>query len=144
LPEIPPRPDSSNLRAGYAGKVSLRNCILLVDDSPLVRRTLRKIFERAGWEVCGEAANGREAIEKAEQLQPHVIVLDLAMPEMNGLEAARRLKKMIPGVHLILLTMHGNVIRSDEANSAGISAVFSKTDAITALLDKAQSLVDSA
>jgi DNA-binding NarL/FixJ family response regulator len=91
--------------------------------------------------VCGEAANGREAIEKAEQLQPQVILLDLAMPEINGPTAARRLKRVLPEVHLILFTGHGNLFKSDEANSAGISAVFSKSEPITELLDKAKSLV---
>jgi DNA-binding NarL/FixJ family response regulator len=64
-----------------------------VDDSPVVRNTLRQTLERQrGWEVCGEAADGREAIEKAQQLKPDLVVLDLSMPVMNGLEAARELK----------------------------------------------------
>jgi DNA-binding NarL/FixJ family response regulator len=122
-------------------EVSLRNSILLVDDSAAIRRGLRREFERAGWEVCGEAANGREAIIKAEQLLPQVILLDLAMPEMNGLTAARLLKRILPGVQLILFTAHGDLFKSDEATSAGISAVFSKSEPITDLLDKARSLV---
>jgi DNA-binding NarL/FixJ family response regulator len=121
--------------------LGLDNCILLADDSAAIRRGLRREFERAGWVVCGEAANGREAIEKAEQLHPQVILLDLAMPEINGLTAARRLKRMLPEVHLILFTGHGNLFKSDEATSAGISAVFSKSEPITELLDKAKSLV---
>jgi chemotaxis response regulator CheB len=60
---------------------------LIIDDSPIMRKTLRQALERqAGWEVCGEAADGREGIEKAQQLKPDLIVLDLAMPVMNGLE----------------------------------------------------------
>ena len=117
------------------------NRILLVDDSPAIRRGLRREFERAGWVVCGEAVDGREAIVKAEQLQPQVILLDLAMPGINGLTAARRLKRVLPEVHLILFTGHGNLFKSDEANSAGISAVFSKSEPITGLLDKARTLV---
>ena len=100
-------------------EVSFRNSILLVDDSAAIRRGLRREFERAGWEVCGEAANGREAIIKAEQLLPQVILLDLAMPEMNGLTAARLLKRILPGVQLILFTAHGDLFKSDEATSAG-------------------------
>jgi YesN/AraC family two-component response regulator len=61
-----------------------RNCILLVDDNALVRTNLRWAFEEAGWEVCGEAASGHEAIEKVKELQPHVIVVDLSMPEWMG------------------------------------------------------------
>jgi DNA-binding NarL/FixJ family response regulator len=121
--------------------LGLCNRVMLVDDSAAIRRGLRREFERAGWEVCGEAANGREAIEKAEQLLPQLILLDLAMPEMNGLTAARLLKRRLPGIYLILFTGHGDLFKSDEANSAGISAVFSKTEPITALLEKAQSLV---
>jgi DNA-binding NarL/FixJ family response regulator len=118
-----------------------RNRVLIVDDHAALRRALRQEFERAGWEVCGEAANGREAIEKSEELLPQVIVLDLAMPEMNGLTAARLLKRKLPEVHLILFTGHGEIVRPDEAISAGISAVCSKTDPVFALLDKAQTLV---
>jgi CheY-like chemotaxis protein len=69
------------------------NRILLVDDSPAMRRNLRREFEGAGWVVCGEATNGEEAIVKAEQLRPQVILLDLSMPGINGLTAARRLKR---------------------------------------------------
>ena len=117
------------------------NCILLVDDSAAIRRGLRREFERAGWVVCGEAANGTEALVKAEKLQPQVILLDLSMPGINGLTAARRLKRVLPEVHLILFTGHGDLFKSDEANAAGISAVFSKSEPITGLLDKARSLV---
>jgi DNA-binding NarL/FixJ family response regulator len=117
------------------------NRILLVDDSPAIRRGLRREFERAGWVVCGEAVDGREAIVKAEQLQPQVILLDLAMPGINGLTAARHLKRVLPEVHLILFTGHGDLFKSNEAHAAGISAVFSKSESITGLLDKARTLV---
>jgi chemotaxis response regulator CheB len=68
--------------------LNARNRILIADDHPAIRRALHQEFERAGWEVCGEAANGREAIAKTEQLLPELIILDLAMPEMNGLTTA--------------------------------------------------------
>jgi DNA-binding NarL/FixJ family response regulator len=119
----------------------LRNCVLLVDDNADVRHSLHKIFEQAGWEVCGEAENGVDAIQKAERLQPQIIVLDLVMPEMNGLTAARILKRTMPNVHLILFTMHGTLLTEDETISAGIDAVFSKDEPITALLEKAQRLL---
>ena len=119
----------------------LRNCVLLVDDNVVVRHSLHKIFEQAGWEVCGEAENGLDAIEKAERLQPQIIVLDLVMPEMNGLTAARILKRTMPNVHLILFTLHGTLLTADETVAAGIDAVFSKDEPITALLEKAQRLL---
>ena len=68
------------LIADYSEKMEPRNCILLADDSALIRDSLRRAFEQAGWEVCGEAANGREAIVKAEQLHPQVVVLVLCRP----------------------------------------------------------------
>jgi CheY-like chemotaxis protein len=121
--------------------MSEMNRILLVDDSAAIRRGLRREFERAGWLVCGEAADGAEALAKVERLQPQVILLDLSMPGINGLTTARRLKRILPEVHLILFTGHGDLFKSDEANAAGISAVFSKSEPITRLLDKARSLV---
>jgi DNA-binding NarL/FixJ family response regulator len=120
--------------------LNARHRVLIVDDHPAIRRALHREFERAEWEVCGEAANGREAIVKTEQVLPGLIVLDLAMPEMNGLTAARLLKRAFPEVPLILFTGHGEVVRQDEAIGAGISAVCSKGEPIRNLLDKARSL----
>jgi DNA-binding NarL/FixJ family response regulator len=114
--------------------------ILLVDDSPAMRHGLRREFEGAGWVVCGEAANGEDAILKAEKLRPQVVLLDLSMPGINGLTTARRLKGVLPKVHLILFTGHGDLFKSNEANAAGISAVFSKSESIVGLLDKASTL----
>jgi CheY-like chemotaxis protein len=76
--------------------------------------------------ACGEAVNGQDAIEKAAQLHPHLVVLDLAMPVMNGLEAARVLRKTMPDVPLIMLTNHASKLIEPEARAAGISAVLSK------------------
>jgi DNA-binding NarL/FixJ family response regulator len=115
--------------------------IVLADDSSVIRRSVRRSLEQAGWTVCGEASNGREAIEKANKFHPQVVILDLSMPEMNGIEAARTLKKTMPEIHLVLLTMHGDVFCSNEADSAGFSAVFSKTDSIVAVVEKVESLL---
>ena len=73
-----------------------------------------------------------------------MIILDLSMPEINGLDAARQLKEMMPEIRIIMLTMHGDVFRSNEATSAGISAVFSKTDPIVAVVEKAENLLHAA
>jgi len=121
-----------------------RNCILLVDDSVLVRRNLRRAFEEAGWEVCGEAGSGHEAIEKLKELLPHVIIVDLSMPGMDGITASRALKKILPEVRIILYTMYGDLVRRQDVESAGISAIFSKTKPVEDLLDKALSLVNAA
>jgi DNA-binding NarL/FixJ family response regulator len=118
--------------------------IVVADDSAVVRRSVRRSLEQAGWIVCGEACNGREAIGKANEFHPQVVILDLSMPEMDGLEAARELKQTMPEIHLILFTMHGDVFRLNEAASAGFSAVFSKTDPIIAVVNKAESLLHAA
>lgn len=79
--------------------------ILIVDDSAVLRKTLRQTLERHdGWEVCGEAANGREGVEKAQRLKPDLILLDSSMPALNGLEAARQLKRLLPSVPLLMFT----------------------------------------
>jgi DNA-binding NarL/FixJ family response regulator len=103
--------------------------VLLVDDSAVVRRTLRQIFEDAGWTVSAEASNGEEAVAKAQQVTADVIILDLSMPAMNGLTAGSILKNMFPRTPLILFTSFGNVLSSVELHRAGFSALVEKTDA---------------
>jgi CheY-like chemotaxis protein len=118
----------------------LANSILLVDDSAIFRGALRRELEEAGWNVC-EAADGLAGVEKAEQLQPQLILLDLAMPGMNGLTTARLLKQSLPEVRLILLTGYGYLFKSTELNSIGIDAIVSKSDPIADLLIKARGLM---
>jgi DNA-binding NarL/FixJ family response regulator len=89
--------------------------------------------------VCGEAANGREAIEKAQQLHPDLIVTDLSMPVMNGLEEARYLKKLMPGVPVIIYSAHSDPFVEKEARSPGAFAVVSKSDSVGALIAAARS-----
>ena len=80
--------------------------VLLVDDHPAVRRTLRALLAEASVGICGEAENGRQAIDKASELQPDVVVLDLVMPKMNGLEAAYEIRQRAPSSKIILLSLH--------------------------------------
>jgi DNA-binding NarL/FixJ family response regulator len=81
--------------------------ILIVDDHEVVRRGLRVLIEpHPGWEVCGEAMNGREAVERANKLKPEVVVMDIGMPELNGLEATRQILKASPRTRVLILTMH--------------------------------------
>ena len=80
--------------------------VLLVDDHLAVRRTLRALLTEVSVGICGEAENGRQAIDKASRLQPDVIVLDLVMPEMNGLEAAYEIRRRAPCTKIILLSLH--------------------------------------
>ena len=97
-----------------------------------------------GWEVCGEAENGREAIEKARELKPDLIVLDLSMPIMNGLEAAPVLRQMLPPVPIILFTLYANKFLEQEAFSAGVTAVVSKDANLKTLVSQAGELLSAA
>jgi len=102
--------------------------VLVVDDSALIRRLLRAALTESGWIVCDEAENGREGIVKAQDLRPDVIILDLVMPEMNGLETARVIKRIMPTTPLIMFTTHCVPGLEQEANAAGIRKVVSKED----------------
>jgi DNA-binding NarL/FixJ family response regulator len=116
--------------------------VLIVDDSALVRQALCERFIReADFEVCGQAANGKDAIEKAQELHPDLIVLDLSMPVMNGMDAARVLKRMMPTVPLIMYTTFGDQYVEHQAELAGISAMVSKSENVSALIRKARSLL---
>jgi DNA-binding NarL/FixJ family response regulator len=118
--------------------------VLLVDDSVTVRRAVRPLFDsHPNFEVCGEAEHGREAVEKAPSLRPDLIVLDLSMPVMNGLDAAPLLIKILPNVWLILFTAHDGPEVTRLSHEAGIHAVVPKSKAVTHLIAQAEALVGS-
>ena len=101
--------------------------ILVVDDSQAMRRGLRRLLEQhPHWRVCGEASDGREAVEKAKQIEPDVIVLDFQMPEMNGLDAAKSITERSPRVPILMVSMHMSPQLADEARKVGIRGVCSK------------------
>src|ERR1700692_4358975 len=101
--------------------------VLIVDDSDSVRIAVRALFEaEPGFSVVGEAVNGMDAIDKADELVPDLIVLDLSMPIMNGLEAAETLKLNSPSTPIYILTAHGGPEVDRAARAAGVDAVFSK------------------
>ena len=101
--------------------------VLIVDDSDSMRIVVRALFEaEPGFSVVGEAVNGLDAIDKADELAPDLIVLDLSMPIMNGLEAAETLKSTSPSTHIFILTAHGGPEVDRAARAAGVDAVFSK------------------
>lgn len=111
-----------------------KTSVLIVDDHEAIRRTLRvRIEELPEFSVCGEALNGVDAVEKAQLLNPNLVILDFAMPEMNGLEAATALRFMLPTTKLYLLTAHCNRELELAARDAGIDAVYSKYDDLSAL-----------
>jgi CheY-like chemotaxis protein len=108
----------------------LASSVLIVDDSPDIRRALRRVFDsKPSLKVCGEAVNGKDGIEKAQQLKPDAIVPDMAMPEMDGLEAAKILNQVVPSAALIMFTnFAGDQFLKREVLSAGIRQVVSKPD----------------
>ena len=104
--------------------------LLVADDHEIVRRGLQALLKaQPGWEVCAEAANGREALEKAKVLKPDIVILDLAMPEMNGLEATRQIRKAVPDAEVIILTMHESEQVVREVLDAGARGYILKSDA---------------
>jgi YesN/AraC family two-component response regulator len=116
--------------------------ILIVDDNAHIRRGLCEVFKReADLEVCGEAENGKEVIAKALELHPDLIVLDLSMPIMNGLDAARKLKRLMPTVPLIMYSAFGDVFGEQEARLIGTSELVSKSEPAPILVNKARSLL---
>jgi two-component system chemotaxis response regulator CheY len=111
--------------------------ILIVDDHAAVRKSLRLLFDVNGFEVCGEAVNGYDAIEKAQVLRPDLILLDLCMPVMNGLDAARQLTKLMPKVPLIMFTNQISEIMEEEAREVGIRSIISKNESYKKLINHA-------
>jgi DNA-binding NarL/FixJ family response regulator len=104
--------------------------ILLADDHDIVRRGLRTLLEmRADWEICAEAADGRTAVQLTEELAPDVVILDLSMPQLNGLEAARRIAAHVRRTRVLMLTMHETEQFVREALAAGVRGYILKTDA---------------
>jgi DNA-binding NarL/FixJ family response regulator len=116
--------------------------ILLVDDSDFERFTIRAAVEGlTQFRVCGEAANGIEAIKKAAQLKPDLVVMDLAMPLMNGLEAATVIKNALPGIPIILLTLYAEQVPGSKSSAFGVATVLSKVDGLAPLLECLDSLL---
>jgi DNA-binding NarL/FixJ family response regulator len=109
--------------------------VLIADDSQLVRQTIKNVLAaRTDLAVCGEAVNGLEAVETARTLRPDLVLLDFAMPKMNGAETASVLKMTMPEVRIILFTMYSENIGSYLTSAIGIDAVLSKPDGMTALV----------
>ncbi|PYX08577.1 MAG: hypothetical protein DMG88_10335 [Acidobacteria bacterium] len=117
--------------------------VLVVDDNAAIRQALRQLFtSEADFAVCGEARNGREAIEKADDLNPDLIVMDLSMPVMNGIDATRVLKRLMPAVPIIIFSEYSDVFSEKEAHSAGIAALVAKSEHMSVLLGKARALLN--
>jgi DNA-binding NarL/FixJ family response regulator len=120
--------------------------ILLVDDHPIVRQGLRTLLEgRSGWEIVGEASDGIEALDKVDTLQPDVVVLDVTMPRMNGLEACRLIqqkqqKGKTSGLEVLFVTQHDSPQMMREALDAGARGYVVKSNAARDLLEAVEAV----
>ncbi len=115
--------------------------ILVADDHHVVRTGLRTLLEtKRGWQVCAEAANGREAVEMAGKLKPDVAVLDIGMPLLNGIEATRQIRKVSPETEVLILTMHDSEVMIQGVLEAGARGYILKDDADRNLLDAVEAL----
>ncbi|HEY1422728.1 MAG TPA: response regulator transcription factor [Candidatus Acidoferrum sp.] len=115
--------------------------ILVVDDNQAVRLIVRSTFEMQGPFIVHEAFDGVDAVEKAQTLNPDLVVMDLSMPRMHGLDATRRLKKDHPPVQVVLFTMHQGALSETDASKAGVDAVVSKSDGLETLLNRVEQLL---
>ncbi len=100
--------------------------ILIVDDSPIIHNLLRKVLERNGYEVCGDAKNGKEGVELYEELKPDLVFMDITMPVMEGTDAARIIKQKHPDANIIMLSAMGDEAIMDEAKSIGVDIFLKK------------------
>src|ERR1700732_776740 len=117
--------------------------ILVADDHDIIRRGLKQLLTlRPGWEVCGEAKTGREAVVLAEQFEPQIVVMDISMPELNGLEAARRIHKLFPKTGILILTLHFSDQLLRDIVEAGARAYIMKSDADRDLVSAVEALAN--
>jgi DNA-binding NarL/FixJ family response regulator len=115
--------------------------ILVADDHPVVRHGLKNLLgSRPEWEIVGEAADGIEALEKAHKLTPDVVVLDITMPRMDGLEACRRIRKTVPASEVLIVTQHDSPQMHQTAVSAGAKGYVVKSNAVRDLLEAVQAV----
>jgi DNA-binding NarL/FixJ family response regulator len=127
---------ASSAANSQSGSIQMAKTVLVVDENVILRRALCQLFtSETEFEICGEAENGQEAIEKAQELRPHIILMDFSMPVMNGLDAARALKKLMPTVPVVMFSEYSDVFADNEGFAAGISGLVSKTDHFSVLLD---------
>jgi DNA-binding NarL/FixJ family response regulator len=117
--------------------------ILVVDDHDIIRRGLKDLLTaKAGWEICGEAKTGKEAVALSEQLKPDVIVMDISMPDLNGMEAARRIHKILPKTGILILTMHFSDQLVRDVVEAGARGYILKSDADRELVAAVDSIAN--
>lgn len=116
------------------GQVHSHHRILVVDDHPSYRHMLRAFLQQnPEWEVCGEAADGCEALAQTRRLHPDLVLMDLQMPNLDGLEATRRIHELWPSTHVLILTMHENPFLPQIARESGASGCILKSEPLQVL-----------
>jgi CheY-like chemotaxis protein len=115
--------------------------VLVVDDNAVIRKLLAAAFLSDGFKTCVEAENGKEGIDAAKLIKPDLIVLDLSMPVMTGLQAAPELRKMLPKTPIVLFSLYGQGLSQVLVSEAGINLVLEKTVPLSTLIDKAHELM---
>src|SRR5579872_5720701 len=104
--------------------------VLIADDSPVTRKTLQDLLQTHGWEVCGQAENGVDAVRMTVELNPDVVILDLAMPSMDGLTAARKISEALPTIPIVMHTLHDLPQLELEARKNGVSCIVPKSEGV--------------
>lgn len=117
--------------------------ILIADDHELIRRAVRELFEhKSGFVVCGEAADGKQAVEHFQRLQPDIVIMDISMPLMSGLDAAKEIKRLSRKTKIVMLTMHDLNRMRDQVREAGIDGYIAKGEAAARLVELVNSLIE--
>lgn len=131
-------------RGSEAPKAAQTRSILVVDDSPFERTVIRSAIEGlTKFQVCGEAADGVDGIKKALQLRPDLVIMDLAMPLMNGVEAAMVLRANLPDIPIVLFTLYAEQLRGAISPGFGVTLILSKADGLAPLLECLDKLLAS-
>ena len=130
---------------GIAGNILMNPRILIVDDHEIVREGIRTLLGRArsDWEICGEASNAGEALIAVKKLEPDVVILDITMPELNGVEAARRILKSSPNTEVLVLSVHYSDQLIRELLEAGVRGYIIKSDSDRDLIIAVETLAKS-
>jgi DNA-binding NarL/FixJ family response regulator len=131
MPSIARRTPEATVTSGaYSQERPMKTLrILIADDHDLMRRGVKTLLQgHAGWEICGEAHTGREAVTKAEELKPDIVILDIGMPDLNGVEAARRIRKASPSTEVLILSVHYSDQLIREILEAGVRGYIVKSD----------------
>lgn len=123
-------------RCGIPWKWNVLVRILIADDHEIVRKGVATVLSaRRDLEICGEAADGEEAVRKAAELRPDLVILDLTMPELNGISAAQKIKEILPGVPILILSMHEGASLRETFRRIGVQGYVPKAQASEKLLD---------